>query len=351
MKRAGYVAFVIGVALLALLMLRANWAVLLRALSSLGVGGLLVLVVFHLPVIAAAGLAWWCFGRHLPGATLWAFVRARLVRDSVAAALPFSQIGGFAAGVRVLAVSGVSAIGSGLSMFADLLAEFVSLVPYVAMGLAALAVLAPWSGLFRPLAIGAAVVAASMLIVWIGRRYTAAILRSIARRPFANRLRARTTTAIARFAGTEPGHAFDFRGSYDKLDLSYAAVAGNVALHFGRWAIGAVETWVAFLLMGVHMSLGNALIIDCITAALRVFAFMVPGAIGVQEGSYVLVCGIVGVPPAIALAFSFAWRARDLLIGFLGLGVWHAAESAAKRPKNRAGQPSDASNLQRVVTR
>src|SRR5579862_8077628 len=98
-------------------MLRANWPVLLHALTSFGLGGLLILVAFHLPVIAAAGVAWWLFGHRLSGAALSAFVRARLVRDSVSVALPFSLIGGFAAGIRVLAVSGVPALCGGLSMF------------------------------------------------------------------------------------------------------------------------------------------------------------------------------------------------------------------------------------------
>jgi putative membrane protein len=333
MKRAGYLAFAVGVALLALLVLRANWAVLLHALTSFGVVGLLVLIILHLPVIAAAGLAWWCFGRGLPGAALSAFVRARLVRDSATVALPFSQLGGFAAGIRVLAVSGVPAVWCGLSMFADLVGEFASLFPYVGIGLAALALLAPWSGLLTPLAIGASVFAGLMVLAWIERRRIAKALHAPVR------------AVVYRFTGAEPELSPDIRGIFDRLDLSHRAIAANIALHFGRWAIGAVETWVAFRLMGVPVSLGNALIIDCITAALRIFAFMVPAAVGVQEGLYVLVCGIVGLPPAIALAFSFVWRARDLLIGFLGLGVWHAAEITAQAKRNAV---ADASRLQGI---
>lgn len=347
MRRFGYAALVAGVALLALLVLRANWAVLLHALTSLGVGGLLVLAAVHLPVIAAAGVAWWLFGRRLPGATLSAFVRARLVRDSVAVALPFSQIGGFAAGVRVLAVSGVPAVSCGVSMLADLLAELASIIPYVAIGLAVLAMVAPWSGLITPLAVGASVIAGLMIAGWVARREIAKWLRRSARHPLANRLRAQVATGIHRFTGTPSGDSYSLGGSSEKIDLSYGAIAGNIALHFGRWAIGAVETWIAFLFMGAHVSLASALIIDCITAFLRIFAFMVPGAIGVQEGLYVLVCGIVGLPPAIALAFSFVWRARDLLIGFLGLAVWHAAESAGAKSKG-AAPDTKASHLQRV---
>jgi len=336
MKRAGYLAFVVGVALLALLMLRADWPVLLNALKAMGPGGLLFLVLFHLPVIASGGVAWWYFGRHLPGATLPGFVRGRFVRDSVGAAMPFSQLGGFAAGIRVLAVSGVPAVYGGLSMFADLVAEFASLFPYVAMGLVALAVLAPSSGLLRPLTIGASLFAAVLLVAGLERGRVAGWLR------------VPVGKIVSKFSETGPDAFSDFRRSLDRLDLSRRAIAANFALHFGRWAIGAVETWVAFLLMGVHISLGKALVVDCITAALRIFAFLVPAAIGVQEGLYVIVCGIVGLPTAIALAFSLAWRARDLLIGFLGLAVWHAAETTAQAKRNGPPPRANASPLQGV---
>jgi uncharacterized membrane protein YbhN (UPF0104 family) len=263
-------------------------------------------------------------------------VRARLVRDSVAVALPFSQIGGFAAGIRVLALSGVPTAYCGFSMFADLLAELASLLPYVAMGLAALAILAPSSGLLKPLAISASAVAAFMLAGWLARRQIVRWFRTPA------------AAVAARLTGTNPGSLMGARRDGGTIDLSYHAIAANMALHFGRWAIGAVETCVAFVLMGVHISLANALIVDCITAALRVFVFMVPAAIGVQEGSYVLVCGIIGLPPAIALAFSFIWRARDLLIGFLGLAVWHADQKTAGAKRNQPLRGADSTHFQGI---
>jgi putative membrane protein len=336
MKRAGYVAFAIGVALLALLMLRADWPVLFNALKTMGPGGLLVLVLFHLPVIASAGVAWWYFGRGLPGATLSAFVRARLVRDSVAVALPFSQIGGFAAGIRALTVTGVPAVYCGLSMFVDLVAELAALFPYAAMGLITLFVVAPASGLLRPLAIGASAVTAAMIAGWIQRGRVA------------NWLQAPIRSVVARFTGTGRDSLAQLRQSFGSIDLSSHAVAANLALHFGRWAIGAVETWLAFVLMGTPISLGDALVIDSIVAALRIFAFMVPAAIGVQEGLYILACGAVGLPPAIALAYSFAWRARDLLIGFLGLAVWHSVETTSQGKRNGPPPRANASPLQGV---
>jgi uncharacterized membrane protein YbhN (UPF0104 family) len=54
--------------------------------------------------------------------------------------------------------------------------------------------------------------------------------------------------------------------------------------------------------------------------------FLVPGALGVQEAGYVIICGLFGIPPAGAVAFSLARRARDLLIGLAGLGLWQTLE-------------------------
>ena len=318
MRRTGYMAFALGVALLALLMLRANWTVLLHALTSFGLAGLLILIAIHLPVIAAGGVAWWYFARNVRGATPGGFVRARLVRDSAAVALPFSQLGGFAAGIRALNASGVPAAYCGVSMFVDLVSEFAALFPYVAIGLVALFVRAPASALLRPLAIGTCTLTAVMVFGWIDRRRIARWLVAPIR------------VFVCRFTETEPDAFPDIRPVYGKINLSRRAVTANFALHFGRWAIGAVETWVAFLLMGVPISLGNALVVDSIVAALRIFAFLVPAAIGVQEWLYVLVCGIVGLPPGGALAFALVLRARDLLIGFIGLAVWHAVEASAQ---------------------
>jgi putative membrane protein len=336
MKRVGYAAFVLGVALLAALMLRTDWPVLLQALKSLGPGGLLVMIAFHLPVIAAGGVAWWYFGRGVRGATLAGFVRARLVRDSVAVALPFSQVGGFLAGLRALAAEGLPAVYCGLSMVADMLAEFAALLPYVAIGVVTLFVLAPRSGVLGQLATGLSAMAGLAIVAFVVRRQ------------IPHWIRASMSATARQFTKTGPGAFPDIDEGFGKILLSRRPLAANLALHFGRWAIGAAETWVAFLLMGVPVSFGNALVIDSITAGLRVFAFMVPGAIGVQEGLYVLVGGLVGLPPSIALAFSLAWRARDMLIGFLGLAVWHSVESSAQTRRNGSPLPTNGSQLQNI---
>ena len=51
-----------------------------------------------------------------------------------------------------------------------------------------------------------------------------------------------------------------------------------------------------------------------------------PVALGVQEGGYVVVCGLLGVQPEIAIALSLAKRLRDLVLGVPGLLLWHRTE-------------------------
>ena len=66
--------------------------------------------------------------------------------------------------------------------------------------------------------------------------------------------------------------------------------------------------------------------IDGLFVAFRMFAFAVPVAIGVQEGAFVLLCGLFGVGAPVALAFSLVRRARDLVVGAPAVVAWQLLE-------------------------
>ena len=70
--------------------------------------------------------------------------------------------------------------------------------------------------------------------------------------------------------------------------------------------------------------------------AIRGAAFAIPGALGVQEGGYLLLAPLAGLTPDAALALSLAKRARELLLGLPGLLYLHLSERAAGRV---SGQP------------
>ena len=51
-------------------------------------------------------------------------------------------------------------------------------------------------------------------------------------------------------------------------------------------------------------------------------AFIVPAAIGVQEGGFVLIGGLLGLAPETALALALMRRARDIIVFTPALLVW-----------------------------
>ena len=55
--------------------------------------------------------------------------------------------------------------------------------------------------------------------------------------------------------------------------------------------------------------------IESLAQAIRSVAFFVPGAVGVQEGGFVVVAGLFGVPPDAALSISLTKRVRELALG------------------------------------
>ena len=316
-----FAVFLGGAAVLIAITLHAGMEPVLQALAALKLRGLAIIVLLHLPVIALMGLAWWFVGR--PDARPGPFIMARLARDSVAEALPFSQLGGFVGGVRMLMLAGCRALDASLVLFADLLAEFGAKLFYTLAGLLTLAWLLPDAPLLRPfsLALVAAFLAAGLLVVFRGRF-----------RALLNRL---TLWAVRR---TLPA------GDVAERDIARiftpAHTLPSFALHLFCWVLGAGEAWVTFKLMGIDASLGQALVIDSLGTALRTLGFLVPGALGIQEAGYVIVCALFGIIPAGAIAFSLARRARDLSIGLVGLGLWQTLE--LKRAALRYNQSGSA---------
>lgn len=309
MKRARVVIFLAGVAILIAITVRAGMTPVLEALANLQFSGLAAITLLHIPVILLMGVAWWFIGHAVTGARLGSFLAARLARDAVSEALPFSQLGGFVGGLRLLVLSGSRALHASLAMLADLLIEFLAKLFYTLAGLLVLAWLLPDARLIRPfaLALAAAFLAFGLLALF--------------RKPLRTLLRRLVLWALRKWAPAD---------SYTDADITQTFRATHALpsflVHALCWFLGAVEAWVTLRLMGIGVSGSQALVIDSLGTAFRALGFLVPAALGVQEAGYVIVCGLFGLSPATAIAFSLARRGRDLLIGVAGLGLWQALE-------------------------
>lgn len=90
--------------------------------------------------------------------------------------------------------------------------------------------------------------------------------------------------------------------------------------------IGSGQVMLVFYFLGHPISFVEALMLESLGHAMRNVAFMVPGALGVQEGGFMLLGIVVGAGPEIGLVFSLIMRARSLVLGLPGLAAWQFIE-------------------------
>jgi putative membrane protein len=93
------------------------------------------------------------------------------------------------------------------------------------------------------------------------------------------------------------------------------------------WFIASGEIWFALWALGLRSSFTAAVILESAALAIRGAAFLVPGAVGVQEGGYILLGNFLGIPGEIALALSLIRRMRELALGVPALISWQLMET------------------------
>jgi putative membrane protein len=98
------------------------------------------------------------------------------------------------------------------------------------------------------------------------------------------------------------------------------------AWRFAYWLLGTGEVWLAMRLLGHPIEPGEAIILESLGVAVRAAAFAVPGALGVQEGAFILLGASLGIGSETALALSLVKRVRELALGLPGLLVWQLGE-------------------------
>lgn len=314
-------AFVLGLALVA----GSIWYVgpqgLLRSVERVGAPGFLLYVGYNLLVFLPLGWAWWTVapGSGTGSGRILLFPWARLVRESAADVLPFSQVGGLFVGVRTVQQYGVCEPIAVASQIADLTAEMASQLVYTLFGVAMLlAILSHATDAGRLLwtAVLALVLGAGTLLAFIALQGRGLDLvgRLASRWLKDTRERADAVKTTLRRIYTQP-----------------LRLTGGVALHGAAWVLSGAGSWLALSFMDVHIALWKVLTLESLMAAVKSVAFMTPGALGLQEGAYVLVAPLFGLPPESALSVSLLRRVKDILIGIPAMAIWQYAEVTGKR--------------------
>jgi len=302
----------VGLACLGGLVIHFGVAAVLRCLFTVGWTGFGAICVIQLVLIAAMGVAWRVLLRRAP---LWAAIWARLIRDSASEVLPLSQVGGYVAGARAIAVTGVAGSTAAASTIVDVTLEFLAQIAYTAIALSWLLYRDPRARVAAPVAAGLAVAVVLAIGFLIVQRRGFGVLDRL---------------AGALGQGWAERTAAGAAGLHAAISVIYARRTGlwaSFAIHLVCWLVSAAEIWLALRFLGAPLGLGAVLVIESLLYAIRSVAFAVPNAVGVQEAAYVVLGLSFGLTPQTALALSLLKRGRDLAIGVPALGAWQLVES------------------------
>lgn len=336
MKRLSLVVMLAGI-LLGIVMVFAFGAHhVVEALLSIGWRGFALLIVGQLVITLPLSLAWFAILPRATPRTFPVLFWGRLVREGGGRFLPFLPVGGFVMGARAVSLAGVPMPLAAASTLVDVAAEFTAEVLFAAVGLGVLLIWQPHSNLIIPLScgIGVAALAATIVIAFPGR---------------GTRLLQRLVTRIGKGESQTLGPLDRMAEQFDRIYDRKLAVAAAVLCHFGGWLGSAGMTWLAYNLLGAHISGAQALGIEALLRVAMSLTFFVPGAAGVQEAAYAGLGAIFGVAAGISVAVSLLMRARDLVIGLPALLLWQWLEFRGLRqhrqrvaPGHGASSPSGA---------
>ena len=131
------------------------------------------------------------------------------------------------------------------------------------------------------------------------------------------------------FAGRVSALITDSHEADRAVNAIYArrdAIVSCVLWQCAGWAAGAIQIWVAAYFLGYRLSAADAIAIEALIQAVSSVAFVVPGALGVQEGAFIFAGAAVGLDTPASLALAASRRVRDLVIFFPGLAAWSLLE-------------------------
>jgi putative membrane protein len=280
---------------------------------------LLPITLFHLAPLYFDAVSWRQLFPALKRPGVLSFLWMRWIRESVSTLLPVASIGGDVVGARLAHQRGVPGAQATASMVVDITVGAATQAVFVVAGVVLLAAGArahAAGAMAWGLLIGVALFAAGISVfILIQHNSMFGVLVE-----WAHRLAPKNW--LSGFAGRADAIDDAVVATYRRrLALSISSL-----LRLIGWVTGVGEIWLAMWVFGKPLSLIDSFILESLSAGVRGAAFMVPGALGAQEGGLVLFGALLGVPADLALALSLAKRVRELALGLPGLAAWQWVE-------------------------
>lgn len=279
--------------------------------------GLAAVVLFHFIQVLFSAAAWRTLaGPTVPRPGLGRYMTVRVIREAVNNLLPVAQIGGEFVGARLLNRDGVRLSSALAGVIGDLTVEMATQIAFTLLGLGLLLLTVGDGGI-------AGMVASFLLLaIVVAAGFVAAQWVGLAR------LFEIGLSRFGRITGLDGlGEVAGLHTALIALYRAHRRLLGAAFYHFVSWLLGGVEVCLALHVLGSDVNLAAGLVIESLGQAFKSIGFAVPGALGVQEGGYILVCGLYGLSPELAIALSLVKRLREIALGVPGLVAWRWFEA------------------------
>jgi putative membrane protein len=276
-------------------------------------------VIYHLaiPVLLDA-LAWWALFPKAERLSLWQLYWMRWIGESVSTLVPSAAVGGDVVRARLAALYGASIAAAAASVLVDITLGVFVQIGFTLLGLGLIVSVTGHQGFVRPTLIGAVIGVLAIIGFYVVQRL--GMFRFIGK-------------MVARLANSPEWHSLVHSGQNldEAIRRQYArrrGVIGCCAWTATSLILGSGEIWIALHALGREAAtLVNALILQSMVLTIRSAVFPVPGALGVQEGGYLVVGNLLGIPGDAAFALSLIARVRELILGIPGLISWQMIEA------------------------
>jgi putative membrane protein len=281
--------------------------------------GVILVSAAHAGPLLANAVGWRRLLANPHRVPLAAVVWSRWIAESVNGLLPVMQIGGNVVRAQLISRHGVPAAAAGASVVVDMTLNVFSQIVFTSIGLCLLLLHLGSGQLALPVLIGMLIMGTLLGGFYVSQR----------RGLFGGAVGLLGGVTRSVQGGSLATHAAALDAAVTRLYSQRRALVATSGWHLLSWILGAAEVWLALYLLGHQITPLSALLLESLGQAIRTAAFVVPGALGIQEGGYLVLGGFLGIPPQIALALALLKRVRELLLGLPGLVAWQMTIAAA----------------------
>jgi putative membrane protein len=305
-----------GVALFTGLLIREGVAQIGSAIATAG-WAILAVIAYHFFVpVFLDSLAWGVLFPKGERPQLRKIYWMRWVGESVSTLVPSAAVGGDIVRARLAAINGAPLPVAAGTVLVDLTLGVFTQAAFTLLGIVLLVEVTGQKNFIGPTIIGTLVgVAAVGGFYFVQRR---GMFRFLAR-------------MIAKLANSpewqslvQSGEALD--ETVRSLYANRRAVIGCCSWTILSLILNSGEIWIALHALNLHATIVNAIILQSMAMTIRSAAFAVPAGIGVQEGGYLVVGNLLGIPGDAAFALSLIARVRELALGIPGVICWQLLE-------------------------